>query len=145
TDVNVEGSGQTPAVLTLEPGVVLGFEDAMRLWLSRYGGASGLMAVGTADAPVILTGAQANDPGAWGGVVIYDEADDAKTRFEHAEIRWGAGFNTDGNVELWDASPTFSDVVIAGSDCWGIRLYGASAPQLQNVTFDGNACGDVGP
>ncbi len=144
TDIHVEGSGQDPAVLTLEPGVVIGFEDAMRLWMSRHDGASGLIAVGTAEEPIVLTGAQANDPGAWGGVVIDDEADDAQTRFEHVEIRWGGGFNTTANVELWDASPSFVDVLIAGSDCWGIKLNGSSNPVLDNVTFEGNGCGDIG-
>ena len=142
--VMLDGSAQAPAVLTLEPGVVVGFEDAQRLWLSRYEGASGLLAVGTPEQPVILTSAQANDPGAWGGIIIEDEAIDAQTRFEWAEIRWGGGFNTNSNIELRDASPSFSNVVIAGSDCWGIELYGSANPSLDQVTFVDNACGDVG-
>jgi hypothetical protein len=143
--IGLEGTAQDPAVLTLEAGGVLAFASDTRVDLSRDGGASGLRAQGTAEAPVIFTSAEAFDPGAWAGIQIFDAAVDAETLIEYAEIRWAGGFNSEANVRITDAAPTFKDTVIGGSDCWGIELVGDASPTLDNVTFEGNKCGDVKP
>lgn len=145
THLDLEGTGISPAVLTLEPGVTLAFAADNALRMSYYEGASGLVAVGTPEQPIVLTGADSLDPGAWGGVWIFDDAIDAQTTFDHVEIRSGGGFNSNANLELHDASPSLSNTLIADSDCWGIWLDGVAAPPLGSVTFSGNTCGNVGP
>lgn len=143
--LSLEGTANAPAVLTIEAGTTLAFVGGARLELSRDGGAAGLRAIGTADAPIVFTGADAFDPGAWTGIVIHGNAVDADTVLEHAEVRWGGGFNSEANIRIIDASPTIRDSVIAGSDCWGIQLQSGAAPTLANVTYENNACGDITP
>lgn len=144
-DIALEGTAQDPAVLTLEAGVVLAFTGQANLAVGRDGGASGLRALGTADASVVFTSAEAFDPGAWSGILIFDAAVDAETNLNYAEIRWAGGLNSESNVRIDDASPTISNSVIGGSDCWAIELFGDAAPTLTNNTYEDNTCGDVKP
>ncbi|PRQ06314.1 hypothetical protein ENSA7_39910 [Enhygromyxa salina] len=145
THIYLEGTALDPGVLTLEPGVTFAFAADNFLRLSQHGGASGLLAIGTAEQPIVFTGADALDPGAWAGIRIQDDAIDGQTRFEHVEIRSGGGFNSDANVTLYDASPTFINTRIVDSDCWGIWADSFSNPSLSGVVFENNSCGDVGP
>ncbi|MCA9691072.1 MAG: hypothetical protein KC636_15815 [Myxococcales bacterium] len=140
--IGLEGTAQAPAILTLEPGITIGFVHGARLDLSRDGGAAGLRAIGTPEAPIIFTGADAYDPGAWSGIFVFGSAVDADTIIEHAEIRWGGGLNSEQNIRIQDAAPTIRDTIIAGSDCWGVFLWENAAPVLENVTFADNTCGD---
>lgn len=145
THLDLEGTGASPAILTLEPGVTMAFAADTALRMSYYDGASGLVALGTAAEPIVFTGADSLDAGAWGGIWIHDDAVDAQTTFDHVEIRSGGGFNSNANLQLIGASPTLSNTLIADSDCWGIWLDDVGAPALGSVTFSNNACGNVGP
>lgn len=143
--IGLEGTGDAPAVLTIEAGTTLGFVHGARVDLSREGGASGLRAIGTADAPIVFTGADAFDPGAWSGILIFGNAVDADTVLEHTEVRWGGGLNSEANIRITDAAPTIRDSVIAGSDCWGIQVMPGATPILADITYEDNACGDITP
>lgn len=143
--VALEGTGNAPAVLTIAAGTTLGFVHGARIDVSRAGGAAGLRAIGTADAPIVFTGADAFDPGAWSGILIFDGAVDGDTILDHAEVRWGGGLNSEANVRITGASPTIRDTLIAGSDCWGIQLLMGASPTLENVTYEDNTCGDITP
>lgn len=145
THIDLEGTGISPAILTLEPGVILAFAADTALRMSYYDGASGLIAVGTPAQPIVFTGADSLDPGAWAGIWIYDDAIDAQTTLDHVEIRSGGGFNSDANLALHGASPSVSNASIIDSDCWGIWHDVASAPSLTAVSYAGNGCGNVGP
>ncbi|MCB9562613.1 MAG: hypothetical protein H6708_19600 [Kofleriaceae bacterium] len=59
------------ATLTIEPGVVVKGEQGSVLVITR--GAK-IMAEGTADAPIVMTSAQANTPGYWGGLLVLGAA-----------------------------------------------------------------------
>lgn len=145
THLDLEGTGTSPAILTLEPGVTMAFAADTALRMSYYEGASGLVAIGTPAQPIVFTGADSLDPGAWGGIWVHDDAIDAQTTLDHVEIRSGGGFNSQANLQLFGASPTLSNTLIADSDCWGIWLDDVGAPALGSVTFSNNACGNVGP
>ena len=141
----VDGRTGAPAILTLEPNVHVEFTRTSGLHLSNRDGASGLVAVGTPDAPVVLTSADATDVGAWSGLFIHDNALDSEVLLDHVEITWGGGFNSEAAVTLTSASPTIRNTLIAGSECWGMQMWRDSAPVMENVTFEGNECGDVAP
>lgn len=141
--LRIEGDSTQPGVLDVAPGVrieVVGRAGAIEV--GRTAGA--LRAIGTPDAPIVFTAADAPDSGAWAGIELFDGTVDSETVLENAVIEWGGGLNSIANLTITDANPTLTDVHIAGSAGWGIYLYGDAAPVMQGVTFEGNAEGDVG-
>lgn len=105
--------GPSPVTLTLEPGVVLGFEPGGRLTADADGAAGGIIsAVGTAEQPVVFTSSRAIQSGAtpsagdWLGIWI--EHVDAATRLDRVEIRY-AGAPSGANSFHCEPDGTFSD------------------------------------
>jgi hypothetical protein len=97
------GSGQSasPAVLTLEPGVELRFKPGGLLSVEPNHGdepASGaLVAVGTAEQPIVLTSAEGDpQPGDWLGVWFGGEPAPS-SRIEHARVEYAGGQSSTGS------------------------------------------------
>ena len=78
--------------LVIEPGVVIQFAPEAGL---RVGGGS-ISAVGSAEAPIVLTG-EVKEKGAWRGVYI--ESDNVKNKLEHVTLEYAGGeaFNSNGD------------------------------------------------
>lgn len=64
-----------PAILTIEAGTTVAFDENQGLELSTDGNASGLIANGTAAEPVTFTGLGSQEPGAWVGIVARQGVD----------------------------------------------------------------------
>ena len=144
TGILLSGTSGKPSILNLVPGLVIQFGIDGFLSVGKNG-AGAVRAVGTAAAPIVLTGAAAKDPGAWGGVHIEDLSIDAETVFDHVVVEYGGGKNSNANMEIDSASPTISNTRIENSDEWGIYLWKQASPKLTNVTFANNPAGDIGP
>jgi hypothetical protein len=121
TEYTVTASIAVHAALTLAAGAVLVFDEDMEMSVTDGGS---LRAVGSAEEPIILTGAEST-PGYWGGLRINGSNSDFN-RLEHVTIEFGGGW-WEANLYLngTPESPTTIDVLnssFRGSPRWGIVL-----------------------
>ena len=94
---------QNGALLTIEPGVTVGFDSGTNLTI----GVGSLNARGTAGQPITFTSSlevAGNTPAAgdWGQIRFLDLTNDNTSIIEHAGIRYGHG------ISIQSASPTFN-------------------------------------
>jgi parallel beta-helix repeat protein len=131
------------AVLTIDPGVELQFDSDTNLYIGFIDPGK-LMAQGTDDANIIFTSGQASPaPGDWRGLYFSDKADDDSI-IGHAVVEYGGSTtnSNDGNISVYNSSPTIESCAIRHSITHGINLRGSSAiPNLSCNTITAN---DVG-
>ncbi len=130
------------AILTIQPGVTVQFEAGNADHLTVIGG---LVALGTAAQPIVLTGVLTAQ-GSWAGLLVDGStATPASASLDYVTISdggtsgsTGAGFSAD------HASVTINHSAINNSAGYG--LYGTQNTQftVQNVSFDSNAHDAVG-
>ncbi len=72
--------------LTIEPGTRVGFGDEE--WLRVLGDEAALVAVGTADAPIVLTAFESTTPGHWQGI-YFQNAMNPANRLDHVIVEYG--------------------------------------------------------
>lgn len=129
--------------LTIAAGTELRFPAASGLYANGT-----LIANGTAEAPVLLTGA-AGTAGSWIGVQILNASNNSLT---HTTIQYGGadlfGYE-DGNLimggDLAPSAITLTNVHIADSAAWGIVAINmvVNDLDLSTVTFSNNASGNA--
>lgn len=143
-DIEVNGTAEAPAVLTLAPGLTLRFVSDKGLFIAGDGGASGLLANGTESQPIVFTPYDANVPGQWAGVGIYSQALAESTQLTHVTIQYGGGRSLKGNLQFKDAGGTVQNALIQYSSEYGIHVSGDEfAPTLSDVTYVDNVSGDL--
>ncbi len=128
-DVAVAGN----AVLAIEPGVEVRFEDGASLRVER----GTLSAQGTSAQPIVFTsihddGQGTPAPGDWGALTFLRDTHDASTMLSHVRVRYGQGIVVEG------ASPTFNNVRIENSAGPAIALDLSSSPRGQGLEASGN-------
>ena len=99
----VSGTIDLRAVLTLEPGVTLSFEEDTGLFAQDA--EAGIVADGTAASPILFTG-EAPVGGSWYGVYLR-EARLAGNVMDHVTIEYGGG-EFDGGVTGWVSNDRFN-------------------------------------
>ena len=142
-DVNVWQQGPfnlappPPAVLTIEPGVVVKFNSNTRLTIGNGGNPGKLIAAGTALSPILFTANQTFPlPGAWAGIFFTDGADDTSI-IERASVQFAGLVGPNGSaLTLTSAAPTVRNMSITGSLNYGIFLQTGSPASLQGITID---------
>lgn len=143
-DIEVDGTAEAPAVLTLAPGLTLRFVADKGLFVAGNGGAAGLLANGTETQPIVFTPYDANLPGQWAGVGIYGEALAGSTQLTHVTIQYGGGRSLKGNLQFKNAGGTVQDALIQYSSEYGIHVSGDEfAPTLSGITYVDNLSGDL--
>jgi parallel beta-helix repeat protein len=143
--VQVYGTATTPVTLTIEPGVVVKFNQNTGLFIgdvnSAYQGA--LYAVGTAAAPILFTSNQTTPTaGYWNGIIFYDRTVDASTTLSYVTVEYG-GYTYGSNLYMYNASPTITNSTIRNSSGYGIYL-NVSNSTIQNTTVNGGTYGIYG-
>jgi hypothetical protein len=109
-DTSIEGKG-TRAVVEVMPGTELRFADEAELAVG-YSSAGGLVAVGTAEKPILFTSGGEKRAGAWPGVHVYNHGE---AKIEHAVFEHGgkvedrAVVTGSGKAVLSVKSSTFKD------------------------------------
>ncbi len=97
--LELEGKLQVSgATLELSPGIEVSAKDGVE-WQVGYYDTAALRLMGTADKPITLRG-QRDEPGTWGGVVLYGKA--RGNAFEHVVLRNAggqAGLRFDGEAD----------------------------------------------
>lgn len=120
--VAVDSSGGERAILTLSPGTELRFMPDGRLGLG-YHGTAGLVARGTAEAPITFTAAEKREPGAWTGVTVWSQGE---ADIEHAVFEFGGKEDDRGALVVEDGQLTLKDVTFR-SNRIGVTVRGAAS------------------
>jgi hypothetical protein len=130
--------------LTLEPGVIIVFSEDVGL---TFTGDQALVAAGTAEEPILLTGAL-QAPGYWKGV-RFDGAQSPDTLLEYVTIEFGGSTKADpdaaalkvtGNSRLLHAS--IRNSTLQQSAGWGLWLDGSAVVEgFPNNKLAGNTLG----
>lgn len=145
----LEGSIHVDQVWTLAPGVTLMLpKDG---WISVDGDTAGFHVVGTADAPITITGVEATS-GYW-HALAFGNSLNAANAIEHATVEYGGSTQGGGEAGMINAASDSHGVVLSvkssvvrGSAQWGIWLGGFASynPDIETSnSFSGNAGGDV--
>lgn len=116
----LDGTADSPAVLTLSAGADVRFRSAAYFRLSRYAGAAtgGLITEGTAEAPVRLSGYEGEGRSAWSGILAYNPA---VLSFSHTVME-GGGTANNGAVNVWGGELAVDHLSISGSAGYGFSL-----------------------
>ena len=119
---------QENAVLTIQPGVIIQFQD-----LSDDLVIDGTFkAEGTVDLPIIFTSNnEEKGPDQWGYIWVRDPSPDAETIFKHCRFEYGGGFR-DEMLRIQQTSPRIEHCVFASSRSRGITLMDSKAVLLNN-------------
>jgi len=141
-DVEVEGTASAPAVLTIEAGVELRFDGGKALYVSRRGGAGGLL-IDASSSPVVMAPWEAETAGAWDGIGVYDAAIDSEVVLDGLEIHYG-GDGLRGNLYIESVAASLDAITLSGSAQWGLYVEedGPDFPSIGDVTYADNADGD---
>lgn len=135
TALTVAAGATGLATLTIEPGVEMAFQDGGILEIEPYTSdlpsSGALIAVGTADNPIVFTSAGSATAGAWVGI-SFASVPDPSNRIEHARVEFAGGL---------DGTQGFNcSEVGEGRDQAGILILGPPAgPFVQSTTISDSA------
>ena len=139
SSITVKGADGADGIttLTIEPGVVVKFNQYCRIDIGASSGDPGaLVAQGTSENQILFTSNKPSPaPGDWYYLRFYNTTDDATTIMEHCVVEYG-GYGS-GSIYANQASPTLRNVTIQNSKTYGAYLY-MSEPTIENCTFTGN-------
>jgi hypothetical protein len=139
-DAYVDGTTESPAVLTLGPGTTLLFGDGRGLYVGTSGAAS-LIAEGTSESPVVFRGDR-KQAGSWAGVGI--RASDIGSVLTHFELAYGGtDFPLDGALHLEDAAATVDHGHVHDNAECGVWLEHGTSAVGTDMTWGNNAGGDL--
>lgn len=103
------------AKLTLEPGVILEFEDTKGVVIDKnFDKGSALIAIGTSANPIVFTGVT-KAAGAWKSIYCY-RSTSIQNKMEHLLIEYAGGSGAKGAIETWTeaivnvTNSTFKDI-----------------------------------
>jgi hypothetical protein len=119
------GTGKPLATLVIEPGLTLRFKKGGNLKIEQFQGTSpasgALVAVGTAQKPIVFTSAEATPAaGDWLGI-WFGEVPDASSKIDFASVEYAGGASTSGSD-----SCAYTATTGAPNDA-AIRVFGAPA------------------
>ena len=142
----INGSLRPQKVWTLAPGVTLLM--APTAWISVSGDDAGMHAVGTAAAPIVITGS-VKTPGSWENI-IFDTTLNGANAFDYCTIEYGGGGTAKGYLGMIDVRSDSHGVVLSvtnskiqQSAVWGVYMGMYAQVNLSGNTYAGNALGDV--
>ncbi len=146
---HLEGSLMVLAVWTLAPGSTIAMGPAAQITIA--GDEAAMSAVGTAEAPIVITGTQAT-AGAW-DAIVFDTTNNPANVFDHVTVEYGGGGDEQYDLALIAAVSDSAGVTISVTNCV-LRHSARSAIHLDSYatynadiesanTFSDNATGDV--
>ena len=133
--VTIRGTTETPAVLTIDPGVIIKQNTTGGFAVGLPSGEKGaIIAEGTAEHPIIFTTNLSQAPGAWMGFEFYTAS--PVSSFKHCTIEY-AGNANERSIVLSHGAATFEDCIIRNGLGCGLVLYDPGTEvTLTNCTFD---------
>lgn len=112
--------GDNSPTVTILPGTVVRIGNEGAIWVG-YNGRGGLVAKGTAEAPIRFT-SDAPTPahGDWQTIGFYKGNLSAKSAFDHVIVEYG-GANDHGNIYLYDTTLKIANSEIRHSASYGLK------------------------
>lgn len=111
------------AILTIEPGALIMFEQGKGLYVGYHSGSSGatMVANGTANLPITFTSAAAiKSPGDWDFIGFYNGASNLST-MQYCTVEYGGGYSSNyGELHIDGSSVAMDNCVIRYSASMGI-------------------------
>lgn len=145
-DGHISVSGDNAPVLTIEPGCVVKFTPGSSLTISGNGG---LIAQGTASAPITFTSANASpNKGDWEGLDILD-ANSSQTKLAYCTVEYagdkGDSWDRDHGYGIYvgadNIQPTFDHVTVSKSAGYGFEFSGTGAMPATFTNNTATGCG----
>ena len=118
--LKLEGSADAPVVLTLLAGAELQLDRGKSVQISKDGGAAGLMALGSPEAPVVFSGQAATSAGSWDGLLVRAGALEGALVLQDVVIQ-AAGQGGEGALDIDGATAHVERLQIR--DCGGPGLW----------------------
>jgi len=141
-DIRVESD--TNPVLTIEPGTTMKFNGDTGLAIG-YSTGGGLIAVGTAEKPIVFTANGDTTPGYWAGLAFWGNTLDSSTELKYVTVEYG-GVTNYANIMIYECAPKISEATISKSAGWGIKeACGTSSEGAKggsNITYTDNVQGN---
>jgi hypothetical protein len=114
------GSPYTGGSTTIEGGVVVKIEPGVKLTLGSMVVKGTLKVEGTAEEPVVFTGAKEASAGEW--CTIQFESGSSESVIDHAEVKYGGGCGSGSIFLTKGVSPTIVNSTISHSSSYGINV-----------------------
>ena len=125
------------AVLTIEAGVVVEFEDGQGITVDgNNSDGSALVAIGTSTNPVIFTGVT-KMPGAWRSI-YYGFSSSVRNNLSYVLIEYAGDTNSNGAIEMWSADPLVNITNSTFKDINGCGIYDYNVPGVPNPNLTQN-------
>lgn len=122
------------AVLTIEPGVTIKFENGSGITVAYNGGFGAIKANGTASKPILFTSnASVKNAGDWDAVWLYNGA--SGSSFNYCTFEYGGGYSDNyGMIYMTSAQASFDNCTFRYSESFGMSLDDESS----FTSFEGN-------
>jgi RHS repeat-associated protein len=98
-----------------------------------------LKAEGTAEAPVVFTGASEKSKGEWGSIKL--EPGSGASVLDHTEVKYGGSGTSAGMIEVKGSSPRITNSTIRMSSLYGIKVTESGHPTIEWNRFRSNTEG----
>tara|TARA_R110000823_G_scaffold288701_1_gene406891 strand:+ start:42899 stop:44389 length:1491 start_codon:yes stop_codon:yes gene_type:complete len=129
------------AKFTIEPGVVVEFEDGKGITLDKtFNDGSALVAEGTPENPIVFTGVT-KAPGAWHSISIR-RTSSVQNKIDNVLIEYAGGAGAGGAIEMW-VDPVLSVTNTTFKDVDACALYNRYGPANPNLTEGNNTLENV--
>lgn len=128
------------AILTIEPGTIIKFNDGIELGIASTGFGT-IKAIGTALKPITFTSnATVKEKGQWDGIWLYDGTTDA-CEFIYCNIEYAGGYSSSSaSLIARNCNFRFDNCSVTNSESRGLALNnGAGFSSFNNNTFSKNA------
>ena len=139
--VDVEGTADNPAILTIGPGTTVQVARSGGIRIASTGGAGGLRALGTSGAPVAFTAFGAALAGYWDGIEALSGTSSDALTLTHTTVSYAGGGTHGAAVYVADAELLADSLTI--TDCEDLGLYLSGDAQLaegsDDITVEGCA------
>jgi len=112
---------------TIESGVVVKVEPGVKFTIGTLTVKGTLKAEGTAEEPVVFTGAKEASPGEWQSIKF--EPGSGSSVLDHVEAKYGGGTTT-GPIYINGSSPTIVNSTVSHSKGCGIQAMNGGSPEI---------------
>jgi RHS repeat-associated protein len=117
---------------TIESGVTVTVEPGVRFNITRMTVKGTLKAEGTAEKPIVFTGAKEEKAQEWCRIGF--EPGSGASVIDHAEVKYAGGCG-DGGIVIHGSSPTIKNSVIEHNASFGIKVPEGGSPEIANDRF----------
>jgi hypothetical protein len=139
TTLTASGSPYTGST-TIEPGATLNVEPGVTFKISRMTVKGTLKAEGTAEKPIVFTGAKEAAAGEWCRIGF--EPGSGASVIDHAEVKYAGGCG-DGGVVINGSSPRIRNSTFEHDASFAIHATAGGSPEIANNRLANNGQSDI--